>query len=572
MASDTEKLTPAFIIYVDGTRLPAVIEMAVKHIKVTSRVNALSSFSITIADPERMIVDNPLLFIGAQVKILMGYKDAVEEIAIYEITGERAFFNSEGGVSVTLEGYCHLQRLNHARVNRSYNEKNMADIVNEIAGLYSLSADTDVETEPFPFKLQRNQTDFEYLLMQTREHNCYIWGNDKTLYFKKETDSGTDEIILERGKTLTAFSGGAQSGKLFTNVVVRGRNSADGKFIEALAGPDKVKKKIGGDTAAPAHIEKNIAKYKHHYFDYSIKGIKGAEERAALILQQNAMDYVRFTGECQGNPKVLAGMTITIKGMGEIYSGKYLVTQAEHELIPLQGYMTSFEVVRNATLARKGKKQWTSATNGPAKKKAKGKLKPEFSNLQWKNKDGKVINKAMVGDEITLSASAKNVEKGSSVTIKIYEKDYDNPDDFIDEVSGSFKDGKVTGKWIFEYNEDTDDVNSEEEQKEKGYTKPEYVFTVENSDGTVVSKKGPIIEMIDWIECYILDYEGKALADKQYELKLPDGIVRKGTLNKEGYIFEEDIESCSIDDLRLYVEGIPIKITDMGNERRKTDG
>jgi len=95
------------------------------------------------------------------------------------------------------------------------------------------------------------------------------------------------------------------------------------------------------------HIEKNLGKYKQNYFDYSIKDKKGAEDRAAQILEQNSMDYIRYTGECQGNPKIRAGMTVTIKGMGEIFSGKYLVKQAEHELVPLQGYTTSFEAVRN---------------------------------------------------------------------------------------------------------------------------------------------------------------------------------------------------------------------------------
>jgi phage protein D len=375
----------------------------------------------------------------------MGYKDAVEEVAIYEITGERAFFNSEGGVSVTLEGHCHLQRLNHAKVNRGYNEKNIADIVSEIAGLYSLSSETDVQSEPAPFTLQRNQTDFEYLLTKTLEHNCYLWGNDKTVYFKKDTDTGKEEVVLEKGKTLTAFSGGAQSGKLYTSVVVRGRNKDTGVFIEAIAGPDKIKKKIGGDTAAPTHIEKNLAKHKHYYFDYGIKDIKGAEERAALILYQNSMDYVRFTGECQGNPKVLAGMTINIKGMGEIYSGKYLVTQAEHELIPLQGYMTSFEVVRNATLARKGKKQWVSATTVPAKKKAKGKLKPEFSNLQWLDKDEKNITEASVDETVICTADVKNVSKGEAVSIKIYDKDEGNNCLNADSIQAS--DGVIKYNW-----------------------------------------------------------------------------------------------------------------------------
>jgi hypothetical protein len=101
-------------------------------------------------------------------------------------------------------------------------------------------------------------------------------------------------------------------------------------------------------------LEAQISKQREYVTDYTIKSIKEAEELGLRILEQNNMNYIRFTGECQGDPKIKAGMIITIKGMGEQYSGEYLLKQVEHELIPMTGYVTTFEAVRNARNVKKG--------------------------------------------------------------------------------------------------------------------------------------------------------------------------------------------------------------------------
>lgn len=203
MPSDMEKLTPIFIIYANGTRLAPEVEAAVKRVRVTSRVNAESTFSLTVADPEKKIVDTDDLFVGTQMKILMGFKDAVKEVACYETTGLRAHYATEGGLSLTYKGRCHLQRLNHAKVNRVYNDKAISDIVNELAGKYKLSAEVECESEPKPFILQRCLTDFEFMHNLATENGCYLWANDKKIFFKKQTDAGTEEKILEKGQEKT---------------------------------------------------------------------------------------------------------------------------------------------------------------------------------------------------------------------------------------------------------------------------------------------------------------------------------------------------------------------------------
>ena len=299
------------------------------------------------------------------MRILLGYKDRVEEIAEYEITGVRGDFTWYGGISTTLEGKCHLHRLNRGRKNRGYNNMNTADIVRKLCNEYTLNADVDVESEVKPFRFQRNFTDYEYLLNLKDEHNSYLWSNKKRVYFKKEPDSGKDEIVLEKGKTLTSFYGGSQSCRLFTEVVVRGRNPNTLEFIETVTGASSVKRKIGGNTSAPEYLEAKLRKYREYNIDYSIKDIKEAEEKGKRLLEQNSMRYISFTGECQGDPKIRAGIMVTIKGMGERYSGEYFIKQTEHELRPMSGYTTTFEAVRNA---REVKKKTGVATNSILKK------------------------------------------------------------------------------------------------------------------------------------------------------------------------------------------------------------
>ena len=336
-----ERLTPTFIIYANGIRIAPEIESSVKRIIVTNRINTTSSFLITFSDPDKRIIDSKELFVGTQIRILLGYKDRIEEVADYEITGVKGDFVSHEGISTTLKGRCHLSRLGRGRKNRGFNNVSTADIVRQLCANYSLGTDIDVESEVKPFRLQRDFTDLEYLQKLMYEHNCYMWSNKRTVYFKKEPHESKEEIILEKGKTLISFYGGSQSGRLFTEVVVRGRNPSTLDFIEVVVDASSVKKKIGGNTAASEFLEGQFSKHREYVTDYAIKSIKEAEELGKRILEQNTMNYIKFTGECQGDPGIKAGMTITIKGMGEIYSGEYFLKQVEHELIPMTGYVTA---------------------------------------------------------------------------------------------------------------------------------------------------------------------------------------------------------------------------------------
>jgi hypothetical protein len=196
------------------------------------------------------------------------------------------------------------------------------------------------------------------------------------------------------------------------------------------------------------------------------------------------------------------------------------------------------------------KHTYTPVNMAPAKKKDKGKLEHEFSNLAWKNKEGKPIENAYVGDKVVLTADIKNMEKGGTVKVKVWEKDADDQDDPVDELEGKVKDGKMTCKWEVVYVEDRDDENSEQEQKEKGYTLPEYVFTVESTDGKVVSGKGPVMGVADWTELTLVDKDGAPVANEKYVLyNINCEKIAEGNLDSNGYAKVEKLGTT-----RFYIE------------------
>ena len=108
----------------------------------------------------------------------------------------------------------------------------------------------------------------------------------------------------------------------------------------------------------------------------------------------------------------------------------------------------------------------------------------------------------MVGDEVYLCADVTDIADGAGAKIRIIEKDNDGNDDFVTELNTSVQDGKIRCKWKVIYTEDNDDTDSQKELQEKGYTLPEYAFTVE-CDGTKSEESGQL-DVRGWIRKQIV--------------------------------------------------------------------
>ena len=164
-------------------------------------------------------------------------------------------------------------------------------------------------------------------------------------------------------------------------------------------------------------------------------------------------------------------------------------------------------------------------------------LSKSINGLAWK-KDGEQISKALVGDEVTLCADTHNIADGASATIKIVEKDADGNDDDVATLKAAVQNNTIECAWKVVFTADNDDTDSEQEKKEKGYTLPEYAFTIECS-GEKSTESGQLDVYAKFI-CKLIE-AGKVLSNYPYIIKLAGGAVKTGTTDKNGFVIENEI-------------------------------
>ena len=134
-----------------------------------------------------------------------------------------------------------------------------------------------------------------------------------------------------------------------------------------------------------------------------------------------------------------------------------------------------------------------------------------------------------------LCADVRDIADGTTAKIKIVEKDDDGNDDDLTVLTDEVQGGKIRCDWKVVYMEDNDDADSKKEQEEKGYTLPEYAFTVE-CDG-VESEESGQLDVLGWIKTQFKDKKtGKPLANKKYTVYLLDGSTIKGSTAENGFV------------------------------------
>lgn len=128
-----------------------------------------------------------------------------------------------------------------------------------------------------------------------------------------------------------------------------------------------------------------------------------------------------------------------------------------------------------------------------------------------------------------ICAETSGISDGTSVKIKIVEKDDDGNDDDVATITGTVKGGKIEYKWKVIYTMDDDDANNQQELEEKGYTLPEYAFTVE-ADG-VESEESKQLDVKDEIISNIRNFE--KLQGRILKLIWKDGSSKEILINNE---------------------------------------
>ena len=103
-------------------------------------------------------------------------------------------------------------------------------------------------------------------------------------------------------------------------------------------------KRIELPTVTPQALAKTFGDPTYVATDVPYRTQAEVDEAAKALADEMASAFAEFEGTARGNPKLRAGASVSIDGLGEPFDGKYTITTSRHRFDPMTGYSTSFSV------------------------------------------------------------------------------------------------------------------------------------------------------------------------------------------------------------------------------------
>ena len=567
MPGENRTLTPVWIAYVDGRRLGTGYEGALKRIYIHDRLDFAGNASLLFGIPPLDFCNEGTFAIGSEVSIHLGYKDDVHEVFAGEVTGFAPRLDECSSPPTEVKIHSKLLRLNKGTRCASFEHKTPAGIIRDIVQGYNLNADVEDFGPEYSYIEQKNFTDYGYIMYLAGKYGKTVYCHGNTVYVKTEITPTDDDVVLEWGKSLISARTKTDLAAQLSAVAATGWDMRKCAGFTATATMKDVPLKIGGEYC----WEDNAKGYDPHKVEQLCSGSftdgKNAMEVARSVLLGRSMQFQSCDARTEGNSRIRTGNRLTVKYLGKHSDGEYLVYSVEHDFSVQDGYFTTCHLKRNfcgagnkdrsiseidreridsqgakseASIASSaGSGNQAESQNSTEENNAEKKT-PSITNPRWEDENGKAITKVLVGDEVYLCADVTDIADGATAKIRIVEKDGDGNDDFVTELIAAVQDGKIRRKWKVVYTEDDDDTDSQKELEEKGYTLPEYAFTVECD--SVKSEESGQLDVRGWIRTRILDKKNKRpVKNTPYKIYYDDGTKETGTTDGEGYLIKYNL-------------------------------
>jgi len=336
-----------FKLLLSGNELPDDVNTAVIGITIEDELNLPTMFIIKLNTVDHLNgawrgVNLETFKIGDEVKVSMGI-DSLVDMLTGEITS--LDFTFGGNCFLEIRGYDRLHRLRFGTMRRSFKDMKDSDIASSIASEISLSPDVKDTATIHPYIFQNNQSNYEFLIERVKRIGYEMLVDDRDFIFQKSQEDKSPELTLEYGMEILNFSAQINTLTEGSEVEVRGWNVNDKEEITSTVSGGSETTKMAGNESGFEISENAFIASSISIVDDMIIDANDAENIAKAKYNLILKEFLTGEGECVGNPKIRAGKTIEIKGIGEKLSGIYYVVSSVHSLY--NGvYSTTFKVRR----------------------------------------------------------------------------------------------------------------------------------------------------------------------------------------------------------------------------------
>ena len=369
---------PGFEVKLRGSPLPLEVVRDVMQVTYRDAANELDSFELRInnwdASTRRpKYVGFPgdgrrgegrglarLFEPGEELELRMGYGSRLELMLAGLITTIAPDFPSSGPPVLTVTGLNVLHKLRRRPHTKVWFTKKDSDVAEEIGrarpstrnpglGIEVRTDSTAKRDEPRLDVIgMHNQHDIAFLLERARVRGYSLTleheedGRAAYLSFAPPAESRADAYRLTWGRTLLQFKPTLTSGNQLESVTVRGWNRRNGRPIAETAQLGRRGIRINHDQDAVAQA---VRGRHEEIVNQPIASPAEARALAAAILRDRLREMVTASGETVGVPGIRSGRMLVLEGIGDRFSGNYVVRTATHT-IGEGGYRTRFDARR----------------------------------------------------------------------------------------------------------------------------------------------------------------------------------------------------------------------------------
>jgi uncharacterized protein len=239
-----------------------------------------------------------------------------------------------------------FQDLRMTRRTRTFNQVSDSDVIRQIAGNYGLTANVDISGGTHVVLAQVNQSDLAFLRERARAVDAEVWMDGKNLHVKSHARRNNGTLEMTYRIDLQEFTVVADLAGQRTGVKVSGWDIAAKNAVSEEADQSILSSELNGDTSGASILQSAIGARKEAVVHTVPLSSQEARNEAQAIFKMSARRFVTGQGVAQTNPKLRVGSYVNLKGLGELFNGKYYVTEVRHLFDGVRGIRTEFTAER----------------------------------------------------------------------------------------------------------------------------------------------------------------------------------------------------------------------------------
>ena len=223
----------------------------------------------------------------------------------------------------------------------------MSDALKERLESYGLKGNIEPFGAVKHYFVENGVTDYEYLMQNAKKYGKTVYAYEDTVYIQDEVTISEAEVILEWGKSLISFRCSENLKGQLSGCTFVGWDENNCEGITGSAGLSDIPVKVGGDSSWEDNSKGASGTWKAVFTADDLYDNEDAKNRAIGYLQNISMEYQTGVGKCEGNRYIFPGMRVTIKYVGEHFSGEYIAERVVHEVSVNGPFTTEVYVKRN---------------------------------------------------------------------------------------------------------------------------------------------------------------------------------------------------------------------------------